>query len=273
MSELSPQWLLVSLYLGGLVLSLWLPQQQWRIAKFATLAGFIAMLGNTLFAIGQASINLVPVDGLGVVMVLLVSLLGWVITRFAHRYLQGEAQQARFVTATLFTLSCVALLVTSQHLLVIVLAWSGTSVGLHRLLTFYPERKAARVVAHKKFLVSRFAEICLLLALGLIYLDVGSLSLQEIHFALNAQDSLPLSLTGAALLLAFAAILKTAQLPLHGWLIQVMEAPTPVSALLHAGVVNMGGFVLLRVAELIGLAPSAQWLLVIVGSLTAVLAG
>lgn len=60
----------------------------------------------------------------------------------------------------------------------------------------------------QKFLVSRFAEICLLLALGLIYLDVGSLSLQEIHFALNAQDSLPLSLTGAALLLAFAAILK-----------------------------------------------------------------
>lgn len=52
-----------------------------------------------------------------------------------------------------------------------------------------------------------------------------------------------------------------------------MEAPTPVSALLHAGVVNMGGFVLLRVAELIGLVPSAQWLLVIVGSLTAVLAG
>lgn len=74
MSELSPQWLLVSLYLGGLVLSLWLPQQQWRIAKFATLVNFIAMLGNTLFAIGQASINLVPVDGLGIVMAILVSL-------------------------------------------------------------------------------------------------------------------------------------------------------------------------------------------------------
>lgn len=148
MSELSPQWLLVSLYLGGLVLSLWLPQQQWRIAKFAT-RWLHRHAWKYPFAIGQASINLVPVDGLGVVMALLVSLLGWVITRFAHRYLQGEAQQARFVTATLFTLSCVALLVTSQHLLVIVLAWSGTSVGLHRLLTFYPERKAARVVAHK----------------------------------------------------------------------------------------------------------------------------
>ncbi len=156
MSELSPQWLLVSLYLGGLVLSLWLPQQQWRIAKFATLAGFIAMLGNTLFAIGQASINLVPVDGLGIVMAILVSLLGWVITRFAHRYLQGEAQQARFVTATLFTLSCVALLVTSQHLLVIVLAWSGTSVGLHRLLTFLPRAQSRTRGGTQKILSQPF---------------------------------------------------------------------------------------------------------------------
>jgi len=77
----------------------------------------------------------------------------------------------------------------------------------------------------------------------------------------------------SALLFALAATLKTAQLPLHGWLIQVMEAPTPVCALLHAGVVNMGGFVLIRLAELISLAPLAQALLVVVGSLTAVLAG
>ena len=75
------------------------------------------------------------------------------------------------------------------------------------------------------------------------------------------------------LLFALAAILKTAQLPLHGWLIQVMEAPTPVSALLHAGVVNIGGFVLIRLADLIALAPAAQVALVTVGSLTAVLAG
>ena len=75
------------------------------------------------------------------------------------------------------------------------------------------------------------------------------------------------------MLFVLAAVLKTALLPLHGWLIQVMEAPTPVSALLHAGVVNIGGFILIRLAELISLAPVAQVVLVVAGSLSAVLAG
>jgi NAD(P)H-quinone oxidoreductase subunit 5 len=74
-------------------------------------------------------------------------------------------------------------------------------------------------------------------------------------------------------LVALAVIFKSAQLPVHGWLIQVMEAPTPVSALLHAGVVNLGGFVLIRLAALLSAAPVAQAMLVVVGSLTAVLAG
>src|SRR5690606_20955596 len=73
-------------------------------------------------------------------------------------------------------------------------------------------------------------------------------------------------------LVALAAILKTAQLPLHGWLIQVMEAPTPISALLHAGVVNLSGFVLLRMAPMLAQSDIAQALLVIVGSLSAALA-
>jgi NAD(P)H-quinone oxidoreductase subunit 5 len=76
----------------------------------------------------------------------------------------------------------------------------------------------------------------------------------------------------AVLLIACAALLKCAQLPFHGWLIQVMEAPTPVSALLHAGVVNLGGFVLMRFAALVGEVPAAQVLLVAAGTATAVLA-
>jgi NAD(P)H-quinone oxidoreductase subunit 5 len=73
-------------------------------------------------------------------------------------------------------------------------------------------------------------------------------------------------------LLAVTALLKCAQLPLHGWLIQVMEAPTPVSALLHAGVVNLGGFVLIRFAPLLAQAPMALALLAAVATLTVVLA-
>ena len=173
----------------------------------------------------------------------------------------------------LFTLACVSVLVVSRHLLVIVLAWTGTSIGLHYLLTFYKERKAAQIVAHKKFIASRLADLCLLVALVLIWQAAGTLSLDGLSAYLQGQETLPAGLHWAAALFALAAILKSAQLPLHGWLIQVMEAPTPVSALLHAGVVNIGGFVLIRLADLIAVTPAAQWMLIIVGSLTAVLAG
>jgi NAD(P)H-quinone oxidoreductase subunit 5 len=204
---------------------------------------------------------------------ILVAFLGWVIINYSYRYLNGEPGQRRYVRATLFTLTAVVILVVSRNLAVIVLAWSATSFGLHHLLTFYRERKTAQVVAHKKFLVSRMADVCLVFALLLIYTTVGTFSLDGLGSFLADVETLPIPLQGAALLFVLAAVLKTALLPLHGWLIQVMEAPTPVSALLHAGVVNIGGFILIRLAELISLAPVAQVVLVVAGSLSAVLAG
>jgi NAD(P)H-quinone oxidoreductase subunit 5 len=77
---------------------------------------------------------------------------------------------------------------------------------------------------------------------------------------------------GATVLLVLGVSLKSAQLPFHGWLLQVMEAPTPVSALLHAGVVNIGGFVMIRLAPLMVKAELAQTLLVLIGTTTAVVA-
>jgi NAD(P)H-quinone oxidoreductase subunit 5 len=84
--------------------------------------------------------------------------------------------------------------------------------------------------------------------------------------------ALPVSAQVGAVLVAVAAILKCAQLPFHGWLIQVMEAPTPVSSLLHAGIVNLGGFVLLRLAPVVDGTIVARTLLVLVGTTTAVIA-
>jgi NAD(P)H-quinone oxidoreductase subunit 5 len=273
MSGLIGAWPLPIVYGLGFLLALCLPRQPWKIARCTAVAALLATLGNALLALGGSLFAAVAVDAVGMTVALLIALLGWVIVNYSARYLGGEADQVRFVRAMLFTLAAVAVLVVSRHLAIIVLAWSGTSVGLHYLLTFYRERKAAQVVAHKKFLVSRLAELCLVAALLLIYRATGTLTLDGLDNYLQGVAGLPVSLHAAALLCALAAILKTAQLPLHGWLIQVMEAPTPVSALLHAGVVNIGGFVLIRLAELISLAPAAQWTLVLVGSLTAVLAG
>ena len=256
----------------GFALSLCWQGSLWRLARLTTLVALLAVIGLVGLGVLRALADL-PVDRPGLVVALLVALLGWVITGYASRYLAGEPGQHRFVRALLFTLACVGLLVLSRHLVIMVLAWTGSSLGLHQLLTFYRERKAAQVVAHKHALVSRLAEICLVAALVLIYQTTGELHIDQLNGWLQAQEALPASLHWAAVLLVMAVILKTAQLPLHGWLIQVMEAPTPVSALLHAGVVNMGGFVLIRLAELLSLAPAAQALLVVVGSLTAVLAG
>lgn len=272
MPFLTSGWLLPLVFTIGWLLIVVQPRQHWAIARAAGLAGLLVALLSVIAATAGAHFSTHDADTLGLLGAMLVSLLGWVIIQFSSRYLTGDARQSRFIGAMLFTLASVGVLLLSRHLLVIVLAWSGTSVGLHYLLTHYPERKAAQIVAHKKFLISRCAELCLAIALFLVYQATGTLSLDALASYLGTRESLPAGLHVAAVLFALAAILKTAQLPLHGWLIQVMEAPTPVSALLHAGVVNIGGFVLIRLAELIALAPAAQIVLVIAGSTTAVLA-
>ncbi|TGD73979.1 NADH-quinone oxidoreductase subunit L [Mangrovimicrobium sediminis] len=266
-------WSLPLLYCLGLLAAFGPTQNQWQVARttagLALLATMIAVVGSAIGAQFYPSER----DRLALTLALLVALLGWVIVNYAARYLQGEPEQTRFIRAMLFTIACVSLLVVSRHLAVIVLAWSGTSVGLHFLLTYYRERKAAQIVAHKKFIASRLADLCLLVALVLVWSSAGTLTLDGLAAHLGSTPGLSAAMHWAAALFALAAILRSAQLPLHGWLIQVMEAPTPVSALLHAGVVNIGGFVLIRLSDLVSAAPVAQAMLVIAGSLTALLAG
>ena len=243
----------------------------WAIAEGAALAA----LGVALTGVVQQAVSYANADRLGLVMLVLVSLLGWVVIRYSRRYLNGEAGQQRYMLAMLLTLASIGVVVVTHNLgvLVLVLAWIASSVALHYLLTFYRDRPAALVVAHKKFIVSRLAEVCLLVALVLLYRATGTLGFQGIADHVLAAPALSVGLNAAMVLMVLAVILKSAQLPVHGWLIQVMEAPTPVSALLHAGIVNLGGFLLIRLAVLLSASPTAQAVLVVVGSLSAVLAG
>ncbi len=127
-------------------------------------------------------------------------------------------------------------------------------------------------MAHKKFLLSRLADLFLLGAVVLVRSNLHTLELDRIFAAVSGSSSLEAALVGATLLIAASVLLKCAQLPFHGWLIQVMEAPTPVSALLHAGVVNIGGFLLIRLSPLMARSGAAQTLLLAFGTITAVLA-
>ena len=246
--------------------------------RSAMRASWVAVVLAAVFVAGvvaaptvSGGLMIARVDGVTASMLLLVCGLGLVVVRYSRAYLAGDPGQHRYARWLQVTLAAVTTLVAANNLLVIAAAWTLTSFALHKLLTYYGDRPAALVAAHKKFLVSRLADVCLWSALALISRAVGSLQLDVLASWAGSHD-LPPSVHLAAALCVASAALKSAQIPFHGWLTQVMEAPTPVSALLHAGVVNLGGFLMIRLAPLMAHAPAAQLLLVCIGMITAVLA-
>ena len=245
----------------------------WRAARWATLASIVfAAVSLAAVLSGTTGVGFgLRADAVGGVVLLLVAFVGWVIVRYSQPYLNGERDERHYVRWLMATLATVAVVVATNHVLLLALAWTATSLVLHRLLTFFGDRPPAVVAAHKKFIVARVADLCMLAAAGLLFQAFGTMQIDQIGRLAATSPQLPFAAHAAVLLMASAALLKCAQLPFHGWLIQVMEAPTPVSALLHAGVVNLGGFVLIRFAPLVAEVPAAQVLLVAAGTTTAVL--
>ncbi|MEM6667293.1 MAG: proton-conducting transporter membrane subunit, partial [Pseudomonadota bacterium] len=202
-----------------------------------------------------------------------------VVVRFSANYLDGDPRQGAFMGRLALTLSMVMLLVTSGNLFQLVVAWLGTSLALHGLLLFYAERRGAIVAAKKKFITARIGDACVVVAALLLVAAFGTADIAGImeaakesaKDATNAADTgaIPTIAIAAAFLIAFAALLKSAQFPTHGWLTEVMETPTPVSALLHAGIINAGGFIVIRFADVMVLSATSLHLLAIVGGFTA----
>lgn len=205
-------------------------------------------------------------------LLVLISFLGLIIVRYSAHYLAGEPGEKAYYRNLNLTLFAVSSAVISNHLLLLLAAWVTISLGLHRLLMFYPNRPRAALAAHKKFLFARLAEALLALAALCLYLEHGTWNISEILSAYPMQEATVYTHL-AAMGLALTALIKCAQLPVHGWLIQVVEAPTPVSALLHAGIINLGGFLLLLFAPVISQSAIALWTLLIVAGLTTLLAG
>ncbi|HAS16040.1 MAG TPA: NADH-quinone oxidoreductase subunit L, partial [Idiomarina abyssalis] len=204
-------------------------------------------------------------SGVRPVLLALVALLALVVTRYAVTNFRLDPRRRSFVSKLVGCLVAVLVLIVSNHIVVFFVAWMSISLQLHRLLMFYPERDRAVLAAHKKFILARCSEAFLGTAFVLMYLNTGSFQLDTIlkQFA-TAPTSIPQHI--AAVCLVMAALIKCAQLPLHGWLIQVVEAPTPVSALLHAGIINLGGFLLLVTVPLWSNSVLAVWLLCLVSA-------
>jgi NADH:ubiquinone oxidoreductase subunit 5 (subunit L)/multisubunit Na+/H+ antiporter MnhA subunit len=250
-----------------------------RLPEYAALAalGVSGLMALGLIAQGPQSSPLIGAQGAGfsvrtdilsTAMAMTVAFVGWVVLRFSRTALDGEARHAAFLAVMAATMGCVLLLVTSGNLLQLALAWGAVGLGLRWLLLFYGDRPRARRAARKKALSGIVGTAALVLAAFTLVQGYGTADIAQINAAARGGD-VPAGLWFAAAMLAVAAIFKSALIPTHGWLTEVMEAPTPVSALLHAGVVNAGGFLLIRFADVLLATPGMLAVLALVGGLSA----
>lgn len=207
-------------------------------------------------------------DLVSVTMALLVGFIAWIVMRYSRSYLDGEEREGSFHGLMLATLAAVLIFVQSGSLWTLVIATACIGFGLRRLLLFYPERPEAQRAAVKFALVWHIGDGFLVAATGLLLARFGTADIAALS-SLAAQNGLGIAGHVAIALVVIAAALKTAAFPVHGWLTEVMEAPTPVSALLHAGIINSGGVLLITLSGLVQYSPGAMAALVMLGGLTA----
>lgn len=244
----------------------------------AAISGFFViqfgLLETALLGFNEIGFSL-RLDAVSILMLSMIALLGFIVMRYSLNYLDGDARQGVFIGRLAATIASVQLLVLSGNLALLFISWMLTSMSLHRLLVFYRERPGAIIAARKKFIVARLGDTCLLAACVILYSQFGTGNIEGIFQAIKtslAEGTAMVGIEAAALLLAAAAMLKSAQFPTHGWLVEVMETPTPVSALLHAGLLNAGPFLIIRMAYVMEASTYAPVVLIVLGGFTALFA-
>ncbi len=240
----------------------------------AVCAGVMPQPAAQRLGIGAWGIAL-HIDALSLTMQLLVSFLALVVTRYSVHYLAGDPRHGEFARWLAVTTGAVLTLIVSGNLLLFTVAWVATSLSLHQLLTFYPHGVGVVIAAQKKFLISRMGDACMVGALFLTWQCFGSWDFSEMFAqadVLRGQGAQVPALGWTCVLLVAGALLKSAQFPFHSWLPETMDTPTPVSALMHAGIINGGGYLVLRLSPIIAGSQAALNGLAVVGAFTALFA-
>jgi NADH-quinone oxidoreductase subunit L len=224
-------------------------------------------------------------DRLTVVMLLLVTTVSSLVHIYTIGYMHGEAGYARFFSyIALFTFSML-MLVLADNLLQLFVFWEAVGLCSYLLIGHWYERAPACAAATKAFLVNRVGDFGFMLGLLLVWYSFGSLNYLEIFPAAHEAANLTMNVLGPfggtwnvsvftliCLLLFTGAVGKSAQVPLHVWLPDAMEGPTPISALIHAAtMVTAGVFMVARLAPLYNLSPTAMTVVALVGAATMVL--
>ena len=218
------------------------------------------------------------IDRLSAVMMVLISGVGTVIFTYSIGHMYQDPHDRRFLSLIGFTITVLLCMVSSVNLMMLFLAWQVISCLLY-VLAHNHSHEGTRKGAVRTFTLLRVGDVAFLSGIVLAYHLYGTLEFQPL-FAKAAEFPIMLSLwpdteisgtTVIALLLFIGAMSKSAQFPLFIWLPGYLYAPTPATALLHAGIINAGGFLINRLAPLFGLSPTTLHVALVVGALTAVL--
>ncbi|RMH38259.1 MAG: NADH-quinone oxidoreductase subunit L [Nitrospirae bacterium] len=254
----------------------------WEVASGRTLSIQL----YTWAVSGDFTIDLgLYVDQLTVAMLLLVTIVSSLVHIYTIGYMHGEPGYARFfANIALFTFSML-MLVMADNFLQLFVFWEAVGLCSYLLIGHWYERQSARAAATKAFIVNRVGDFGFLLGILLVLTSVGSLAYHEAFAKAPSLATTPINLLASigghwevstitllTLLLFVGAVGKSAQVPLHVWLPDAMEGPTPISALIHAAtMVTAGVFMVARLAPLYSLSPMAMDVVALVGGITMVL--
>ena len=215
------------------------------------------------------------VDPLSVFMFLIVTGVGFIIHIYSIGYMHDDPEYARFFSYLNLFIFSMLVLVAAADFFFLIVGWALVGLASYLLIGFYKEKTSAVLAARKAFVMNVIGDVGMVIAAFVIFESFGTLNFIEVFAAapgtFRVNDDQILLIT---LLLLVGAFAKSAQLPLHTWLPDAMEGPTPVSALIHAAtMVTAGVYLIARCHVLYELAPFTMYLIAAIGVLTAIFAG
>jgi NADH-quinone oxidoreductase subunit L len=211
------------------------------------------------------------VDALTAMLLLVVSTIGFLVHVYSIGYMDGDRGFWRFFAYLNLFMFSMLLLILGDNFLMLYVGWEAVGLCSYALIGFWYKKPSAAGAAKKAFVVNRIGDFGFGLGIIMIWVNLGTLSFREVFAQIGTLDEG--TVTIIALLLFAGAVGKSAQFPLHVWLPDAMEGPTPVSALIHAAtMVNAGVYMVARANPIFAEAPIAMWTVAIIGTFTAILA-
>ncbi len=206
-------------------------------------------------------------DQLSIVFVLLITLVGSLIFIYSLGYMAHDPDRRKFFAYLNLFVAAMLLLVLANNYLLLYVGWEGVGLASYLLIGFWQRKPTAAAAAKKAFVINRVGDVGLSVAIMLIFVTFGSVTFQDVFGQVDQASEGTLTAIGLLLLLAAAG--KSAQFPLQAWLLDAMEGPTPVSALIHAAtMVTAGVYLIARSNAIYNAATWAATAVVVVGLIT-----